>query len=130
MRAMFVRSKLIQAARVILAAFLLIQASFAMSCVTAAPVAFQMSQSTGDSPCDGDSPVSGHAGCATQCFTAVSSAENTVALDMRTASPMAIAPSADLGIRALLPRYTAPLPMAGAPPPSLPSRILLHSFLI
>src|SRR5712691_462355 len=105
MPAMLVRSKLIQAARLILAAFLLIQASFAMSCVmAAAPVAVQMSESTGESPCDGTSPIDGHAGCATQCFTAVSSAENTVALDMRTASPMAIAPSADLGIRALLPR--------------------------
>jgi len=127
---MFLRSKLIQAARVVLAAFLLIQASFAVSCAIGAPGASQMSHSTAESPCDGAAPTHGDAGCATQCFAPTASAQSSVALDMRNAAPAAIAPSAGLRIRLLLPRYTAPGPMAGAPPPLVPHRVLLHSFLI
>jgi len=123
---MLVRSKLIAAARVILAAFLLMQASFAMSCVITASAA----PAAAESPCHEESPAPGTAGCAAHCFAPVPNAQNSGALDMRSASPVAIAPSADLGIRALLPRYVAPMPMAGAPPPPLPRRILLHSFLI
>ena len=132
MRAMFVRSTLIQAARVILAAFLLIQASFAMSCViAAAPVGGAASGGTGESPCHDEAPASGPAGCAAQCLAAVPIVQNPLALDMRSASPpAAIAPSAANGIRLLPPRYAAPMQRAGAPPPSLPRRILLHSFLI
>jgi len=123
---MLVRSKLIAAARVILAAFLLMQASFAMSCVITASAA----PAAAESPCHEESPAPATAGCAAHCFVSVPSAQNSSALDMRNASPVAIVPATDLGIRVLLPRYTAPMPMAGAPPPLLPHRILLHSFLI
>src|SRR5260221_1578702 len=123
---MFVRSKLIQVARLILAAFLLMQASFAMSCVITASAV----PAVVESPCHDESPASGPAGCAAHCFVSVPSAQNSASLGMRNASPAAIVPAAHPWIPRLLPRYTAPMPMAGAPPPLLPHRILLHSFLI
>src|SRR5260221_10605735 len=105
---MFVRSKLIQGARLFVAAFLLMQASFAMSCVITASAV----PAVVESPFHDESPASRPAGFAAHCFLSVPSAQNSAALDMRNASPVAIVPAADLGIRVLLPRYTAPMPMA------------------
>src|SRR5260221_346992 len=83
---MFVRSKLIQVARLILAAFLLMQASFAMSCVITASAV----PAVVESPCPDESPASAPAGCAAHCFVSVSRAHKSASPGKRNASPLAI----------------------------------------
>jgi hypothetical protein len=124
MAPMLTRSRFLKAARFVLAAFLLVQASFAVSCVIAEAAMPQTMpcHDAGSSPADG-SP------CAAQCAAAAPVAhEGAMVAAQSTVQAAAIVRTGGDGIR--VQARTTARPGTAAPPATVPRRILLQSFLI